>query len=258
MCLDITVLKIMVLAFVVLKIKKMKKYFCTLLAFLPLTLFCANSDSTKTRKIEIGITYSPDYCYRTLKPDASSKWITDIRDTLEIPKLGYTLGANVVYHLNKKISIESGLLFSDKGDKTKKYVLENSPTGELPINNTFIYHYFYLDIPLKANYYILTGKVKLFLTAGISTNVFLTKKEISILGYSNMDTKKNSSTVNSEYSRFNFAVIAGFGMNCKMANKLNLKLEPIYRRSITSITSNTPIKEYLYSIGLNVGIYYNL
>lgn len=215
------------------------------------------------KNISIGLTFSPDYCYRTLHPDASVKWIADNRNTLEIPKFGYTTGLNIAKSINKKITLETGLLYSDKGERTKKYsevwlTSSGQPDPALPTAMTFIYHYIYLDIPIKANYYFLTQKAKFYLTAGISPNVFLSQKTTSILEYSDgHNTKKNSSGNSSGFSRINLTVIAGLGFSYDFTNKLYFKIEPTYRRSITSII-DAPIKGYLYSVGLNTGIYYNL
>ena len=236
---------------------EMKKIGFVIILLLPLTLFCETTDSSKVSKLEIGITYSPDYCYRKLKPDAGSKWIADIRDTIEIGKLGYTTGLNVVYNISKKISIGTGILFSDKGEKTKKTFLGNSLSGSLPINNKFIYHYLYIDIPVKANYTILNGKFKLFLTAGISTNIFLGQKTTSILYYGNRDSEKRKTNVSSDFSKINFAYIVGFGIDYPVTDKLNFKLEPLFRHSINSVIK-APIKSYLYSTGVNIGIYFKL
>src|SRR4051812_48865989 len=99
----------------------MNKGLLVLLTFLPLITLCQTSDTTKSKKISIGVMYSPDYCYRTLKPDASeiSKAIVETRDNFEIPKFGFTTGLSFIYQLNKKLSLETGLQFSDKGEKTK-------------------------------------------------------------------------------------------------------------------------------------------
>jgi len=242
----------------------MKRFFIILLLLLPFALFCDTSDSTiatdsnKTKKFEIGITFSPDYCFRKLKTDTESKWIADIRDTLETGKFGYTTGLNVVYNINKKFSVAAGVLFSDKGKRTKKYSLGNFNSANAPISNTYIYHYHSIDIPIKANYYILTEKIRFFITAGVSTTIFIAQKTTSKLEYRERNPEKSSSTnTSSAFTKINFSVIAGLGIDCAITDKFNFKMEPLYRRSITSII-NAPIKEYLYSAGLNIGIYYKL
>jgi len=234
----------------------MKKLLIFSLTFLPLISFCQNSDTPNAKKIAIVLTFSPDYCYRTLKSDASSKWIADSRDTFEIPKFGYTAGLNLALNISKRITIETGLLYSDKGEKTKKYdLIWGQPNPDLPIKNTFIYHYIYLDIPIKINYYLFTQRAKLFITAGISPNIFITQKTTSILEYSDGHTKTNSSTADNGFSKIDLTFIAGFGVSYDLTNRITLKIEPTFRRSIIPI-STAPVKEYLYSMGLNTGIYF--
>ena len=244
-----------------LKKQQTMKLFLIFLTFFPLTIFCQSTDTTKTKRIAIGLTFSPDYCYRKLSPDATSQWIADSRDNLEIPKFGFTTGLSLLFQLNKRLTFETGLQYSNKGEKTKSYSLTwNTPSGQpdpaLPTKNTFIYHYNYLDIPVKVNYNILTKRLKFFVSGGISTNVFLFQKTTSILEYSDGRTETNNST-GSGLSRINFAVLAGLGINYDLTSRLTFRIEPTYRRSITSII-NAPIKGYLYSAGINTGIYFKL
>jgi len=232
-----------------------------ILTFFPLAINSQNLDTTKTKRIAIGLTFSLDYCYRTLKPDNSNtgKLIADIRDSLEIPKYGYTTGIIMLYKLNNRINLETGLKFSNKGYKTKKTDLTwSQPDPSQPIKNTSIHSYQYLDIPLKVNYIIINSKLKLFLSAGVSANIFLTYKQTSIQEFSDGRTEKYASGLYYDnFSKVNFALLAGFGINYDLNNKIRFRLEPIYRRSINSII-DAPIKSYLYSAGLNVGIYYKL
>lgn len=234
----------------------------TLLIILPLTVFSQGNDSTRTGKFFTGLTFSPDYCYRTLKPDASSKWIGDIRDSREIPKFGYTTGLKLSYRHSKKFSFETGLLFSDKGEKTKiiatdRITSNGQPDTLLPTTQIFIYHYYYLDIPVKLNYYFFsTDKGDFYVAASFSLNIFLTQKTNSLSEYGDGHKTTNTSTT-SGYSGTNLSFPVGIGYQANFSDRLFFKIEPTYRRSITSII-DAPIKEYLYSAGIDIGLYYRL
>jgi len=235
----------------------MKKLLIFLLTFLPLISFCQNYDAPNANKIAIGLTYSPDYCYRTIKTDTSLQCLANLRNNDEIPKYGYTTGLNLALNFNKRFALELGLLFSDKGEKTKKYnLIGNQPDPDLPTKITFISHLLYLDIPIKVNYFILTRRTKLFVLAGVSPSVFLTQKTTSIAEYSDGSTKTNTSSGASGFSKINLTFIAGFGVSYDLTKTITLKIEPTYRRSITPI-SNALVKEYLYSMGLNTGFFFN-
>lgn len=243
----------------------MKNIIFTILTLIPLTSICQSIDTIKVnsdqiKKIYIGLTFSPAYCYRTLKTDdALGQLVIDSRDTREIPKFGFTTGVGLIYILNKRFNFETGLLFSDKGEKTKKTdLIWSQPDPILPIKSTFIYSYQYLDIPLKVNYYIINKKLNFFISAGLSANIFLTYKQTSIQEFSDGRTEKHTSgSIYNNFSKVNFALLAGFGIDYDLNNKIRFRLESIYRRSINSII-DAPVKSYLYSAGLNAGIYYKL
>ena len=237
----------------------MKKTKLLLLLFFPLSTFCSTIDSlkvvdtVKASKWNLGFSFSPDYCYRTLKSDAAIADLKEIRDTLEVPKFGYTFGVNIIYYFRKKIVLETGILFSDKGERTKKLTFQNLPAGQSPNYYAYNFHYYYLDIPLKVDYYLLTKKIKMYLTAGLSCNILLTQKTTLREGHDNTEVVRNASNVDTKPNRINVAVLFGAGLNYKVNEKLDLKVEPIYSRSITPI-NGAPIKSYLYSFGLNLGI----
>ncbi|HZY25308.1 MAG TPA: outer membrane beta-barrel protein [Bacteroidales bacterium] len=238
------------------------KLLLTLLTLIPLTLFCQNPATPKKVEFSIGLTFSPDYCYRTLKTDGSIaiyKWAAESRDTFEIPKFGYTTGLNFAVKFNKRFSLETGLLFSDKGEKTKRLsdLHAIKPDSTMPTAVTFIYRYIYIDIPIKVNFYILTKRAKLFVMAGISPNIFLSQKTTSIIEYRDGHKNTDNSWHHEGYTIIDLTVIAGLGFSYDLSNKLSFSLEPTYRRSITPINDGG-IRSYLYSIGLTTGLYYKL
>ncbi len=211
------------------------------------------TDTTKTHKWELGGSFSPEYSYRTLKADETSQTIKEIRDTLEVAKFGYTVGLNLLYRLNNRLTIETGILLSDKGEKTKKTSFTDVPAGQKIMYYTYKYNYYYLGIPLKANYSITTGKLNLYVTAGVSANIFLTQKTTLITGHDSKDWERNTTQTKSGFNSVNFAMLAGLGLQYKLNNKINIKVEPLYTRSLTSVI-NAPVKSYLYSTGINFGI----
>ena len=98
----------------------MKKLLFTLLTLIAFNAFSQTPEIKSPGKIALGFTFSPDYSYRALNSDPDIKWVADSRDDREIPKFGFTTGARVLFTLGNKVSLESGLLFADKGEKTKK------------------------------------------------------------------------------------------------------------------------------------------
>lgn len=226
-----------------------------LLILISFTAFGQSPDTVKTKRFSIGLTFSPDYCYRILIADASSQWIANIRDNSETPKFGYTTGLNFAQSLNNKIAVESGLLFSDKGERNKPLLTDIN--GNLMGEADFNYHYEYMDIPFKIIYSFVTRRTKIFLSGGISLNIFLRQRITSVFEYAPGYYGTFSSVNNKDYARINLAILIGLGFSYEISKSFYLKIEPTHRHSITSII-DAPIKSYLYSIGINTGLYYKL
>lgn len=238
----------MVLVFVASKIKKikMRKIKYLILLLIPFGGFGQSNENNQASKIDIGYTFSPEYSYRFLKSTSKDQWIVDNYDTLEFSKFGYSLGINGVFNLYSNLSISSGVIFANKGDQTKK---ELSPS----LNN-YQNNYYYIDIPIKANYYLLHEKFKLYFSGGFSVNLFLNHSIIS------KDIKSNDIyriTDNSSLSKINLGINTGVGFDVNLTDKWYFKMECLYKQSIISI-GNTPVKKYLYSIGPNLGFYFHL
>lgn len=195
-------------------------------------------------KFDLGFSASPDYSYRILKAEATDTWMKNTYDTAEIARVGFTAGLQVVFHANDKFFFTSGVLFSDRGERTKKYLT--------PQVNNYINHYYYLSIPLRVNYYLISKKIKVFLSAGASADVYL--KSFSVIEFGNAGDTKTLG-LSSEISRLNLMVNAGFGIDCPITDRWYFKLQPDYRMSITPV-SDSPIKKYFIFAGLNMGFFY--
>jgi len=222
-----------------------------------LPLFAVSqTDTLKKKKIEIGISFSPDMAYRSLKPDAASRDIADYRDTLEIPKFGYTVGANVEFKLNRKFNIEAAVLFSDRGMRTKESALTTAVKDQEASMYSYNFHYYYLDVPIKADYFLVNKKLRFYITAGLSADFFLGQTTTLISDYNHSRVRTNSKG-DPGFSSVNMGFLAGLGIRYPVGKRTDLVAEPVYRRSITAINS-APIKGYLYSAGLTLGLYYNL
>lgn len=235
-----------------------KLIYCILILF-PVFSFSQNQEITKPHKFAVGLCFSPDYSYRYLQTDNDSlKFIKQIRDTTETADFGFTTGISLLYKLNNRFVIESGLLYSKKGYKNLKTnftpIDPNDPI--LPVKLSIYYTYSYLCIPLKLNYVFLDKRLKLFVSAGVSANFFI-KERTKIVNEFNND--KTSVTYNEEnkaiFTKLNFELLAGLGADYDVNKHFKLRLEPLFRRSLNSITT-TDIKGYLCSGGLNFGVYY--
>ena len=136
-----------------------------LLTFFILTLTaftCFGQDMTRTtpaansKRVQIGINFSPDFCFRTLKNNdgsSSSDQVIDQRNEGETVKSGYTAGLNVCFSIKKFLGLETGIQYSNKGYQTQKQDLffAQAEPG-LPTQSKLIYDFHCIDISVKANF----------------------------------------------------------------------------------------------------------
>lgn len=226
------------------------------LTSIPLT---AQTDSTS--RFSYGIAASADYCYRTLTSEPATEWIMDSRNAYEIPKIGFTAGLQARYMMNKRFSLDAGLLFADRGERSKDYVLLYSqPDPAFPTKARFNYHYYYLDVPVTASYFFTIGnKSRIYLSAGIAPNIFLAYNNAATLTYADERTEKenNKITGNSIFNPVTVSFVGGVGFSTSFGKHLGLNIQPVYRRSFMSIVKDTSIDQFLYSGGLEVSLLYS-
>lgn len=231
-----------------------------ILLFLLMPLFSLGQNQTnvKETKFAVGLCFSPDYSYRYLSTDVDAKkFITEERDTSETPDFGFTAGVSLHYSFNKRFAVESGLLYSKKGYKkilTNFFAFDpNDPL--IPERAVFYSRFDYLCVPVKFNYVFIDKRFKLFVTAGVSANFFIKEETKIVNEFSNRTTVKYVEDNISDFRKLNLEFLAGIGADYNLNKHFKLRLEPLFRRSINSITT-TDIKGYLYSGGLNFGVYY--
>ncbi len=167
----------------------MKKHTIIVLAFmLPCFngLFAQHNDSLKTKKWSIGITASPDVCYRIPYSSVNSPTLLN----KQTYKTNLCIGVNVNYSFTKRISVETGVLYSSKGQVVSSPATTwQTPGGtydpSIPNSGylSTVYspekriniQYNYLEIPLKCNINIVNRRFKLFSSIGASANIFIGK-----------------------------------------------------------------------------------
>jgi opacity protein-like surface antigen len=235
-------------------------------------LYAQNKDSLKTKKWAIGLGYSPDYCFRVPYTDEKS---APKSTSTEKAKLGITIGVNALYKVAKRLSIETAILYSTKGEKVYTPSLSwNTPGGAydptIPNYNSqgsyvtspernSTYTYQYLEIPLKINWYVLNKKFKLFPSIGCSGNIFLGKKTNTTFLYEDGHSEKEiAHDFNSSYiPKIDLAVLASVGLSYDVSKNIFIKLEPTYKQFIRPLV-DVPVSGYFYSFGLNTGLYIRL
>lgn len=209
-------------------------------------------------KVLLGYTFSPDYCFRTLA-NSDGNPSTDLaiksRNNIEVAKFGYTTGLNVLINFSQTVGFETGLLFSNKGYQTKNQDLVYFPgSPNLPTKAQLTYAYQYIGIPLKVKFSAGKSKTRFISSMGVITSFILTVKQTTKLEYSDGRTAKNSSSSAQGFDKVDISPVISFGIDHQLNNKIHLIAEPSFRYGILR-TKDAPVKEHLWNMGLNIGLY---
>lgn len=221
-------------------------------------LIAQDMDSSR-RKILIGVSFEPNFSYRQLAYSHPNSWVEDIRNAVELPKLGYSTGINFRYNYNSKLSFEGAVIYNNHGMTTRRVDLAwDDLNVDFPTESKTTYSYNYVEFPVKANYYIKVDSWTIYLTGGISLNHFVSKTLKTITFDEKGRSDSNKSNVNYGYAPNTYSAILGFGIDIPIKNHWLLNIEPMYRQNFTSISYEPQGKEFFYSGGLNLKLFYHL
>ena len=220
-----------------------------------------NKPAKHLKKIQVGINFSPDYDFRTLKNNdgsSSSGLVIKSRNDAEAVKFGYTAGFNICISFSQLAGLETGIQYSNKGYKTKKQALFYIPPDPgLPVNSKSIYSYQYIGIPLKVKFGFGNGKLRFLSSVGLMANFLLNVKHTSIYEYADNRTEKKKQSTTAGYKKVDISPVISAGIDYKISSRIHLTAEPTFRYGILK-TTDTPVTEKLWSAGLNFGAYYSL
>lgn len=249
----------------------MKQFLIIIFYALPLTSF-GQDNATETHKLLIGVTASPDICYRTLENtngSSTNDWIIDLRNDGESPKFSYSTGLSLCYNFTRHWGIETGLQYSNKGFKfvnsnpsfgdqiDPRYGFIYTQNGPTPTIVTFIDNFNYLDIPLRAIFTVGKRKIRFISSVGITANILINATNTSVVKYADGDTDRNTQEQPYDYKKINFSTTVSVGIDWQLCDKFNLRVEPTFRYGLLKII-DAPITAYLWSGGLNFTCYYAL
>lgn len=240
----------------------MKLIFFSLLAIL---FYPAHAQQPKKQKaqsrLSVGINFSPDYSFRTLKNDdgsSSADLVIKNRNDVETAKFGFTTGLNARIDFSKQFGFETGIQYSGKGYKTKNQdLLYLPPNPFLPVKARTVYSYHYIGIPLKARFTLGEGKARFISGIGFMTNFLLKARQATTFEYADGRKDKRSQASTSDFKAVDISSMLSLGIDYKINEKLNLVAEPVFRYGVLK-TADNPVKEYLWNAGLNIVLYYGL
>lgn len=217
-------------------------------------------DTARDRSIHFGLMAAPEYAYRKIDvSNDKSRDLAKIRDSLEIPKIGYSFGAFVLFQINHRLSVELGVLFSEKGERTINMDVKDTLDPTNPITKMRInYRTTFIDIPVKVKYYFSENYTSPFLSIGLSSNIFAFQKNSYNLTYTDNSKEKNSNILRGQqdFYRINPQVKIGMGFDFILYES-RLQIEPSFALSLLNANKGDLRSKY-YSIGLSFSYMINM
>ncbi len=213
--------------------------------------FSQTLDTTYKRKLSIGFTISPDLCYRIMLSDNSD--LVKQRNETDNSKIGFTSGLRLMYNINGRWAIESGILFSKKGFNSVFDMI--SMNGEEFVRKYF-FDYYYIDLPIKMNCFLTLQRLNFYITFGTTINFFIDSNTKIIIESSDGSTREESPMGDPDYNILTISPVIGFGFDYYFSRRINMRIEPSYSQSIIPVL-NGNIDTFLLSFCINAGIFYN-
>jgi hypothetical protein len=217
----------------------------------------AKKASMEPKRISIGVNFSPDFCFRTLKENDgsySANQLLKTRNNNEMAMFAYSAGLLFYFNPTDNFAWETGIQYAHRGYQTKKLKLmyeQPGPTEPESMNTT--YDYYYIDMPLIATFIFGKSKLRFLTSVGFSTNILIEENQSMTFQYADGRKKSNTSGTDYKNRKLNISPQVSIGIDYKVNDKINIRLEPTFRYGILN-TANTPVAAYLLSAGLNTGL----
>lgn len=208
----------------------------------------------KHHKVRIGLSVTPFYSYRNLKAPDDLQGFVNEWNKIDKAKIGYSAGLNLLFAVKKRIVIETGVQFTDRGYKNELDLTFENPTNPVIETAFFKYHYNYVGIPLKLNLYLLNKKVRLFVSGGINASMLVRSFKNSRLQYNDGTTIRDRAQSSLDQTNLILSAVAGIGLDIQLIKRLSLRFEPMFSYGFYN-SADTPIDYLPYEIGGTVGLH---
>ncbi|MEO8085611.1 MAG: outer membrane beta-barrel protein [Bacteroidota bacterium] len=239
------------------------------------------NDLVSKSRLSLAVFYSPNQSWCNLK-DNTNDHFDDVAmyNNMESSKFSFTTGLNLKYDLSNKWSLLTGAAYSTiaKSITIQTMYAEANADNEMhfqyPTSNGIIEMPFddthpnlhpgdsvnvkavcnqslkFINVPLMLRFQLSKKKITGYLNAGLSANFIIQEK-------AKINMNNSETTIINHVNglkKMNYGFLFGAGVQYNIYDDLGVFIEPMLRGSFTSITQNTNVNSYPYSIGLNLGI----
>jgi opacity protein-like surface antigen len=233
--------------------------FKNLFCYYTILIVTGLSAQTTPKRFQFGVNYSADYAFRTLKNNDGgpfAQMVIDLRDDSEKAKYGFTTGLNVLFTVNNHLEIGAGVQYSNKGYQIP-HIEVDGIMPQVYQDGRVISSLNYIDVPLKANFILGSGKLRGLVGAGIVANFLVSSTLRTVYKAANGDEAYGKYTNSADYERFNLSPMVSAGVDYQLNDRVHVRLEPTFRYGILK-TVDAPVTMYVWNPGLNASCYFSL
>lgn len=209
----------------------------------------------------IGVNFSPEMAYRTIT-DSKTPAVTNTFNSISSPKFSYTTGFVFNYFVSNNFFIESGLQYSNKGNKieTDGFLVEGN---SIPVKDTVYssyltrYNIHFLGIPILFGGVLGNKKVRFYATLGVHFDFLLSLSNVNVVERFDGEKFKNRTFYNDNqnFKRFNITPTVSAGIDYSITEKTLVRVAPVFRFSAIDFTKSSSAKYYFYNIGVNLSCF---
>jgi len=219
-------------------------------------------------RFKIGLTVTPEMGYRIIslkKEFANIPFYQErvkIRNENDMPNLGFSAGVIANYNFSRKIGMEIGLQFANRGytevepmdvNIDPSIALEAPYFGKFPVAILYKKDVNYLELPLRVLFSSGKGKLKFVASAGAAFGFVISNKTTYSIRYFDETESEVASRLSKHFGQFTISPQLSIGADYQISPRFNIRLEPIARYAFL-IRKVSPARTNLISGGLQFSL----
>ena len=185
-----------------------------------------------------------------LKYDLSSKWslitganYSPITKSATVETM--YAEANDANEIHFLLPTSNGVIEMPLDDNHPNLLPGDSLNAKLVCNQTIKF----INVPLMVRFQLTKKKFIYYFNGGFSMNFIVQEKMKINMSNSEMTIINHINGL----KKMNYGVLIGAGVQYNLYNDFGVYIEPMFRGSLTSITHNTNVNSYPFTLGLNLG-----
>ena len=185
--------------------------------------------------------------YRTLNATGDyPEVLVDLDNDITRPTRYWASGVEVIRHINQHISLETGVLMTDRGWGTMTFtefvgadgVMNDPAVPDISVRHE--YHHRYLGVPVMLRYAIGNGALRFAPAIGMSNEVLLDLRQVSYTEQTSGSSRDVRHRGTDGFNTFSITARTELALLWQMTDHLQLRIAPIATYQVTQLYDHDP------------------